>query len=103
MTTSRDEGRTEAGQGIEAHPALLLQRLLRFDTSNPPGREAACVDDVESLLRTAGVPTRRFEDVPGRPNLIALSRCMVLSVKDNVIEIDESDAFPDTPVRDLKS
>lgn len=71
MTTSRDEGRTEAGQGIEAHPALLLQRLLRFDTSNPPGREAACVDDVESLLRTAGVPTRRFEDVPGRPNLIA--------------------------------
>ncbi|MGQ9574824.1 MAG: TrmO family methyltransferase domain-containing protein [Thermoguttaceae bacterium] len=39
---------------------------------------------------------------PVRPNLIALSRCKVLSVRENVIEIDEIDAFPDTPVLDLK-
>ncbi len=39
---------------------------------------------------------------PRRPNLIALSRVKVLSVKDNVIEIDEIDALPDTPVLDLK-
>lgn len=39
---------------------------------------------------------------PMRPNLIALSRCKILSVKDNVIEIDSIDAFPDTPVLDLK-
>ncbi|MCF7973446.1 MAG: SAM-dependent methyltransferase [Phycisphaerae bacterium] len=38
-----------------------------------------------------------------RPNLIAISRCKVLSVKDNVIEIDSIDAFPDTPVLDLKN
>jgi len=39
---------------------------------------------------------------PMRPNLIALSRCQVLSVKGNVIEIDGIDALPDTPVLDLK-
>jgi tRNA-Thr(GGU) m(6)t(6)A37 methyltransferase TsaA len=39
---------------------------------------------------------------PMRPNLIALSRCKVLSVKNNVIEIDKIDALPDTPVLDLK-
>jgi tRNA-Thr(GGU) m(6)t(6)A37 methyltransferase TsaA len=39
---------------------------------------------------------------PVRPNLIALSRCRVLSVRDNVIEIDDIDAFADTPVLDIK-
>jgi tRNA (adenine37-N6)-methyltransferase len=39
---------------------------------------------------------------PLRPNLIALSRCKIVSVKKNVIEIDSIDAFPDTPVLDIK-
>jgi tRNA-Thr(GGU) m(6)t(6)A37 methyltransferase TsaA len=39
---------------------------------------------------------------PVRPNLIALTRCKVRSVKDNVVEIDDIDALPDTPVLDLK-
>ncbi|HZD42136.1 MAG TPA: tRNA (N6-threonylcarbamoyladenosine(37)-N6)-methyltransferase TrmO [Terriglobales bacterium] len=39
---------------------------------------------------------------PVRPNLIALSRCKVLSVKKNVVEIDSIDALPDTPVLDMK-
>jgi tRNA-Thr(GGU) m(6)t(6)A37 methyltransferase TsaA len=39
---------------------------------------------------------------PMRPNLIGLTRCKVLAVKKNVIEIDSIDAFPDTPVLDLK-
>jgi tRNA-Thr(GGU) m(6)t(6)A37 methyltransferase TsaA len=39
---------------------------------------------------------------PMRPNLIALSRCKILSIKKNVIEIDSIDAFTDTPVLDLK-
>lgn len=39
---------------------------------------------------------------PVRPNLIALSRCRVISVSDNIIEIDAIDAFPDTPVLDIK-
>lgn len=40
---------------------------------------------------------------PVRPNLIAMTRCKILSVKDNVIEIESIDAFPDTPVLDIKS
>lgn len=40
---------------------------------------------------------------PVRPNLIAMSRCKIISVKDNVIEIDGIDAFADTPVLDLKN
>jgi tRNA (Thr-GGU) A37 N-methylase len=37
-----------------------------------------------------------------RPNLIALSRCKIIAVKRNVIEVDSIDAFPDTPVLDIK-
>ena len=40
---------------------------------------------------------------PVRPNLIAMTQCKVISVKDNVIEIEKIDAFPDTPVLDIKS
>lgn len=39
---------------------------------------------------------------PVRPNLIALSRCKIRSVKENIIEIDQIDAFADTPILDLK-
>lgn len=39
---------------------------------------------------------------PARPNLIALTLCRVLSVKDNVVEIDKIDAFADTPILDIK-
>ena len=39
---------------------------------------------------------------PVRPNLVALSRCDIISVQGNVIEIDDIDAFPDTPVLDIK-
>ncbi|MEA3466664.1 MAG: tRNA (N6-threonylcarbamoyladenosine(37)-N6)-methyltransferase TrmO [Thermodesulfobacteriota bacterium] len=39
---------------------------------------------------------------PVRPNLIALTLCRILSVKNNVVEIDRIDAFADTPILDLK-
>ena len=40
---------------------------------------------------------------PVRPNLIAMTRCKIISVKENVIEIEGIDAFADTPVLDLKN
>jgi len=40
---------------------------------------------------------------PVRPNLIAMTRCKIISVKDNVIEIEGIDAFAGTPVLDLKN
>lgn len=39
---------------------------------------------------------------PFRPNLIALSRCRILAIRGTTIEIDGIDAFPDTPVLDIK-
>ena len=40
---------------------------------------------------------------PVRPNLIGVSRCKIISVKGNIIEIDDIDAFDGSPVIDLKS
>ena len=40
---------------------------------------------------------------PVRPNLIAISRCKIVAVRDNVIEIEDIDAFDNTPVLDLKN
>ena len=39
---------------------------------------------------------------PVRPNLIALSVCKILSVRGNVVTLDDLDAFDGTPVLDLK-
>lgn len=40
---------------------------------------------------------------PVRPNLIGMTRCKVIAVNENVIEIESIDAFADTPVLDIKS
>jgi tRNA-Thr(GGU) m(6)t(6)A37 methyltransferase TsaA len=39
---------------------------------------------------------------PVRPNLIGLTLCRVVSVKNNVVEVDKIDAFTDTPILDIK-
>lgn len=38
----------------------------------------------------------------GWPNLIGLSVCRILSVQDNLVMLDDLDAFDTTPVLDLK-
>jgi acetylornithine deacetylase/succinyl-diaminopimelate desuccinylase-like protein len=49
----------------------LLQELIRFDTTNPPGNEAACIDFVRRQLEEAGCETQTYEREPGRPNLVS--------------------------------
>jgi acetylornithine deacetylase/succinyl-diaminopimelate desuccinylase-like protein len=49
----------------------LLQELIRFDTTNPPGNEAACIDFVRRQLEEAGCETQTYEQEPGRPNLVS--------------------------------
>ena len=39
---------------------------------------------------------------PRRPNLIGLSLCKIVSVEENVVEVENIDASPDTPVLDMK-
>jgi acetylornithine deacetylase/succinyl-diaminopimelate desuccinylase-like protein len=54
--------------------ATLLQDLIRFDTTNPPGNEEACVAHIASWMRASGIDYELFEKTPGRPNLIARHR-----------------------------
>jgi acetylornithine deacetylase/succinyl-diaminopimelate desuccinylase-like protein len=56
---------------IYQRPAELLQRLIRFDTTNPPGNEAACIAYLRDLLTAAGIETKVVALDPNRPNLIA--------------------------------
>lgn len=52
-------------------PVNLLQALLRFDTTNPPGNEAACIEYVRSLLRDAGIESQMLAQDEKRPSLVA--------------------------------
>ena len=52
-------------------PAELLQQLIRFNTTNPPGNERECVKWIDELLRDGGYETKIFTKDPERPNLLA--------------------------------
>jgi acetylornithine deacetylase/succinyl-diaminopimelate desuccinylase-like protein len=56
---------------IQDRPVELLQRLLRFDTSNPPGNERECIDWIKGLLEELGCEVRILAQDSERPNLIA--------------------------------
>src|SRR5919106_2179991 len=56
---------------IHHRPAELLQQLIRFDTSNPPGNERACIEWTQGLLERSGCNVRVVAQDPERPNLIA--------------------------------
>ncbi len=49
----------------------LFRRLLRLDTTNPPGRETAAAELLEQYLAEAGIESDMFEKQPGRGNLVA--------------------------------
>lgn len=56
---------------ISARPLEILQNLVRFDTTNPPGNEAPCISYLRNLLSDAGIESELFARSPGRPNMIA--------------------------------
>ena len=37
------------------NPVALTQRLVRFDTTNPPGNEVQCIEPIKALLDDAGI------------------------------------------------
>jgi len=62
----------DSDANIIVEPAVLLQRLIGFDTTNPPGNEAQCIRYIDELLKSAGIDTILLEDEPdGRLNLVA--------------------------------
>ena len=52
-------------------PVELLRDLLRFDTTNPPGAERACIEHVQGLLSAADIESELYARDPERPNLVA--------------------------------
>jgi len=56
---------------IYQRPAELLQALVRFDTTNPPGNEAACIGYIEGLLKSHNIETTILAKDPNRPNVVA--------------------------------
>jgi tRNA-Thr(GGU) m(6)t(6)A37 methyltransferase TsaA len=102
------DGRTTIVLGDQYRPGLLgvdalesIWVLYWLDRNDTPTQRAIL------QVHPHGDPANPLRGVfatraPMRPNLIALSRCRVLSVQGSVIEIDEIDALPDTPVLDIK-
>jgi tRNA-Thr(GGU) m(6)t(6)A37 methyltransferase TsaA len=104
----KSDGRTFIEVDEKYRPALLgvdkldsIWVLYWFDRNDTPAQRSILQvhprRNPDNPLR--GVFATR---APVRPNLIALSRCRVLSVRGDVIEIDGIDAFADTPVLDIK-
>ena len=56
---------------LERRTTELLQRLIRFDTVNPPGNEQEAQEHLAGLLREAGYEVELLSAVEGRPNLVA--------------------------------
>jgi len=52
-------------------PGEILKYLIRFNTTNPPGNEAPCINYIKGLLDWAGVQNTIVALEPARPNLVA--------------------------------
>jgi acetylornithine deacetylase/succinyl-diaminopimelate desuccinylase-like protein len=64
--TERNDDATLNDRAID-----ILQQLIRFNTTNPPGHERACIQYIQSLLEEAGIESTIVAAVENRPNLIA--------------------------------
>jgi acetylornithine deacetylase/succinyl-diaminopimelate desuccinylase-like protein len=51
-------------------PLELLQNLIQFDTTNPPGNEAACIRYINDVLTDAGFETMVLARDEARTNLV---------------------------------
>jgi tRNA-Thr(GGU) m(6)t(6)A37 methyltransferase TsaA len=78
-----------------------VQVIWWFDKNDTPEKRAIL------QVHPRGNPQNPLTGVfacraPVRPNLIALSLCKIVSVQNNVVEVENIDAFEGTPVLDLK-
>jgi acetylornithine deacetylase/succinyl-diaminopimelate desuccinylase-like protein len=55
----------------ESEVTALLQRLIKLDTTNPPGNETLAAELLRDYLEAAGVECRLYARVPERANLVA--------------------------------
>lgn len=70
--TATDSNEPHSRLGAEA--VALLQRLIQFNTVNPPGNEGPALEHLRTLLSAAGWDCQILAKVPERPNLVAWLR-----------------------------
>ena len=63
MAINWDAARTEV--------TSVLQGMIRFNTTNPPGNETPCLEYVAEVLRKDGIESTILESAPTRGNLVA--------------------------------
>jgi acetylornithine deacetylase/succinyl-diaminopimelate desuccinylase-like protein len=56
---------------LERETTEVLQRLVRFNTVNPPGNERPAIEYLADYVRAAGFRTEVLADDAQRPNLVA--------------------------------
>lgn len=85
--------------GLDQASSVLV--LYWFDRNDTPKKR--------SILRVhpRGNPDNPLTGVfasrsPVRPNLIGVTRCGIVEIRGNIIEVDGIDAFDESPVIDLK-
>jgi acetylornithine deacetylase/succinyl-diaminopimelate desuccinylase-like protein len=66
--------RTAGGAGLREEVTDLLQRLLRIDTTNPPGNETPAAELLRGYLEASGVECELYARVPERASLVARLR-----------------------------
>jgi len=49
----------------------ILAGLIKIDTSNPPGNESKAAEYIKAILDREGIPSKIFEQTPGRGNIVA--------------------------------
>ena len=104
----KEAGRTRIVLDKKYQPGLLgldrfshIQVLYWFDRNDTP--EERSILQVHPRGNKSNPLSGVFATrAPVRPNLIALSLCTIVSIRENIIEIDQIDAFPGTPVLDIK-
>ncbi|MFH0830277.1 MAG: M20 family peptidase, partial [Candidatus Aenigmatarchaeota archaeon] len=50
----------------------LAQRLIKANTSNPPGNEKAVADILAERLKALGLEVKMLENAAGRPNILGI-------------------------------
>jgi tRNA-Thr(GGU) m(6)t(6)A37 methyltransferase TsaA len=94
-----DEKYADGLKGLESHDYVTV--VYWFDRNDTPEKRAVL------QVHPRGDRTNPLTGVfathsPLRPNLIAISKCNIVSVQGSVIEIEEIDALDGSPVLDLK-
>ena len=56
---------------VELEVTGLLQDLIRFDTTNPPGNESLCADYISGVLARESLSADVTESEPGRGNVVS--------------------------------